>query len=119
MNDDSILTSIKKLLGIASDYQQFDTDIIMNINSSFAVLNQLGVGPEGGFTISDSSTTWNEFLGDNKKLEMAKMYCYLRCRLIFDPPQSSAVTESINNTIHELEWRLTVVTDEASEVSTG
>ena len=108
---DSILTSVKKMLGIPEDYEQFDMDIIMHINSVLTILNQLGVGPEEGFAITDSYETWSDFLVDNKNIEAVKTYVYLKVKLLFDPPLSSAVTESINKLINELEWRLNVAVD--------
>lgn len=109
---ESILISIKKLLGIAADYTEFDVDIIMHINSVFMVLNQLGVGPDEGFTIEDDLAVWHDFLQDNKKVEAAKSYTYLKVRLLFDPPASSAHVEAIKQQILEYEWRLTVQTDD-------
>lgn len=104
---DSILTSIKKLLGIAQECTDFDTDIIIHINSVLMILTQLGVGPEKGFTIEDSRDLWGDFLEDDlSKLEAVRTFVYLKVRLIFDPPSNSAVIESINRTISELEWRL-------------
>ena len=108
---DSILTSIKKLLGITEEYEHFDQDIIMHINSVFMILTQMGVGPEEGFIISDSTTTWNEFTNDDKKIEAVKSYVYLKVRLLFDPPASSSVMEAINRSISELEWRLNIAVD--------
>lgn len=109
---DSILTSIKKLLGIEEDYVHFDPDIIMHINSTLATLTQLGVGPILGFTVTDKTQTWEDYLGDDlSKFESVKTYVYLRVRLIFDPPQSSSVLESINKLISEFEWRLNVSTE--------
>lgn len=105
---ESILTSIKKLLGIAEDYEHFDDDIIMHINTTFMTLNQLGVGPEEGFYISGKEQTWREFLGDTKKLEAVKTYIYLSVKMIFDPPSSSAVLDAMNRRIQECEWRLNV-----------
>lgn len=110
---DSILISIKKLLGIDEYCDHFDTDVIMHINSAFATLNQLGVGPSGGFFITDNSQTWADFIGDRTDIEFVKTYVYMKVRLIFDPPQSSAVMESMNRTISELEWRLNVAVDPA------
>lgn len=104
---ESILTSIKKLLGISEDYEHFDADIIMHINTAFMILTQLGVGPSDGFRIEDDSTTWNEFISeDNKNLEAVKSYIYMKVKLLFDPPLSSIVLESMNRMISELEWRL-------------
>ena len=103
---ESILNSIKKLLGIESTEKHFDDDIIMHINSIFSVLTQLGVGPEKGFYIEDDFTTWSDFISDELKLQMVKTYMHLRVKLLFDPPLSSAVITAMNETINELEWRL-------------
>lgn len=105
---ESILTSIKKLLGIAEEYDQFDTDIIIHINSVFMILTQLGVGPSEGFNIKDKTETWNDFISDDKKLESVKSYVYMKVRLLFDPPISSAVMDCMNRMVSELEWRLNV-----------
>lgn len=102
---ESILTSIKKLLGITSDYEHFDADIIMHINSVFMILMQLGIGPADGFSISDDSAVWSDFLSDATWLEMVKSYVYLKVKLIFDPPQSGTVLGSIEKIISEFEWR--------------
>lgn len=103
---DSILTSIKKLLGIAEDYKHFDDDIIMHINSVFSILTQLGVGPEKGFSIKDETSVWTDFVPENPRLESIKTYVYMKVRLIFDPPISSAVMDSMKQCIAEFEWRL-------------
>ena len=108
---DSILTSIKKLLGITEDYEHFDTDIIMHINSVFSILTQLGVGPADGFSITGAGETWSDYIQDEKKLEMVKSYIYQKVRLLFDPPTSSALMEAANNAVAELEWRLNVAVD--------
>lgn len=108
---DSILTSIKKLLGIAEEYEHFDSDLIMHINSVFMVLNQLGVGPVEGFSITDKTETWEDFTQNNLMIQSVKSYVYLKVRLLFDPPSSSAVMESINRQISELEWRLNLSVD--------
>lgn len=105
---DSILTSIKKLLGIDEFYDHFDEDIIMCINSAFSVLNQLGIGPQEGYVITDSTQTWTDFFGDRKDIELIKTYVYMKTRLIFDPPSSSSVIEAFNKQISEFEWRLNV-----------
>ena len=106
---ESILTSIKKLIGITEDYKHFDTDLIIHINSVFMILSQMGIGPDNGFSISDETTTWEDFLpSDNKNFEAVKTYIYLKTKLVFDPPQSSSTMEAIKQTISELEWRLNV-----------
>lgn len=107
----SILISIKKLLGIEEEYRHFDPDIIMFINGVFLTLNQLGIGPDEGFTISSDIETWSDLLGDRTDVENVKIYVYLKVRLIFDPPQIGYLVESINNQCKELEWRLAVHND--------
>ena len=107
----SILTSIKKLLGVAEDYVEFDEDIMTHINSVFLNLTQLGVGPEEGFMIEDNTAEWEDFINDSVQLQAVKTYVYLKVKLLFDPPLSSSVTESINRMIAELEWRLNAAVD--------
>lgn len=109
----SILTSIKKLLGITESCTDFDTDIIMHINTVLMTLNQLGVGTEG-FQIEDKNAVWSEFVESNK-LAATKSYVHLRVKLLFDPPLNSAIIEAIKESIKELEWRLNVRVEYESE----
>ena len=109
--EDSILLSIKKLLGIAPEYEIFDPDIIMHINSAFSVLTQLGVGPAEGFMIHDANDSWSQFVTQDARLEMVKSYVFLKVRLLFDPPSSSAVMDAMNRQINEYEWRLNVAAE--------
>lgn len=103
---DSILTTIKKLLGILESDTNFDTDIIVNINSALMALQQIGVGPSTGFFISSKDDEWADLLGDREDLEAIKMYIFLKVRLAFDPPQSGFLVDSIKNQISELEFRI-------------
>lgn len=103
---ESILTSIKLLLGITEDYEAFDQQIIAHINSVFMILTQLGVGPPDGFMITSKVDTWNEFVSDEKKMQLVKSYTYLKVKMLFDPPSTSAVMDSTNRMINEFEWRL-------------
>ena len=115
---ESILTSIKKLLGLPEDYKQFDTDIIMHINSVFTTLTQLGVGPSTGFYIEDESAIWDDFLSDMVKMQAVKSYMYLKVRLLFDPNSIGSNTlASYERQIQEYEWRLNLQaeTDAQSE----
>ena len=109
----SILTSIKKLLGITESCTDFDTDIIMHINTVLMTLSQLGVGTEG-FQIEDKNAVWSEFIKSDK-LAATKSYVYLRVKLLFDPPLNSAIVEAIKESIRELEWRLNVRVESESE----
>lgn len=110
---ESILTSIKKMLGIDEAYTHFDADIIMHINSILMILTQLGVGPEEGFVIEDDTSTWINFIPEANaaQLHAVKTYIYMKVKLVFDPPLSSAVIESMNRQIAEFEWRLNVAVD--------
>lgn len=104
---DSILNSVKKKLGIQEDYTHFDEDIIMDINSVFMILNQLGVGPDEPFTIEDEDAYWDDFI-DNTRIEAVKSYMYMKVRLMFDPPTSGFLVDSLKKQIDELEWRMLV-----------
>lgn len=107
---ESILTSIKKLLGIAEEYNHFDADIIMHINTALMTLTQLGVGPPEGFMIEDDSEEWTDFLAKDElpKMQAVKTYVYLSVKNVFDTNDSSAVIEARERKIAELEWRLNV-----------
>ncbi len=108
---DSILTSVKKMLGITEEYTHFDPDIIMHINSVLMDLKQLGVGPQEGFFIEDDTYTWDDFIGDTSKLQAIKTYVYLRVKLDFDPPQNSSVASAMERRLNELTFRLNVETE--------
>lgn len=107
--DDSILNSVKHMLGSCDDY--FDSDLITFINGVFSTLMQLGVGPKAGFVISGPSETWSSFTDNKPELEMVKTYVYTKIRLRFDPPQGSSVLQLMQQDANELEWRLNVATD--------
>lgn len=105
---ESIMKSIKKTLNLDADYEAFDQDVLTHINSVFSTLNQLGVGPTQGFMIEDSGKTWDEFFGDDPRLNHIKTYVYLRVRLLFDPPTTGFHVTAMKEQIQELEWRLNV-----------
>ena len=106
---ESILTSVKKGVGgITEMDESFDDDIIMSINTVFSKLTQLGVGPRKGFRIKDKSTTWEDFVGDDPRLDMVKSFVVLSVRMLFDPPSSGSVVSAITEQIKEYEWRLNV-----------
>jgi hypothetical protein len=107
---ESILTSIKESLGIAEEYEHFDSTLIMHINSVFMDLTQIGVGPYEGFRIEDKTSVWTDFIPNSSgiKFEGVKSYLSLRVKLLFDPPNNSSQIESMNRQIERLEWRLNV-----------
>lgn len=113
----SILISIKKLLGISKDCNDFDQDVIIHINTVFTILRQIGIGPDSGFRIEDDKKTWDDFINNDEYLDDVKTYIYLKVRLIFDPPLNSSVTEAMKQTISELEWRLNIDAESNKEVS--
>lgn len=112
---ESILTSIKKMLGIAEEYTHFDADIIMHINTVFMTLTQLGVGPSEGFFIEDDSTHWVDFIPDLNKLQAVKTYMFLKVKIVFDPGSIGASTlAAYERQIQEYEWRLNVAVENNS-----
>lgn len=114
---ESILTSIKKLLGIAEEYEHFDPDIVMHINSIFMTLNQLGVGPENCYFIEDKLNTWTEFLEDPTGLQMVKSYMGIKVRMLFDPPANSVVMEMMKQQANEMEFRLMLAVENGTITS--
>lgn len=107
---DSILLTVKKMLGIAEEYHAFDLDIIVNINSIFLTLNQLGVGPKTPYQILGEEETWSDFV-DTNVVPGVQTYVYLKTRLLFDPPTNSFLVDAIQKQIAELEWRMNVQVD--------
>lgn len=105
---ESILKSVKKVLGLPEEDGPFDQDVILFINGVFSTLADLGVGPDAGFSIADSSPTWDTFLGADPRLNSVKTYMYLRVRMLFDPPGTSFLMNAMQEQIKEHEWRLNV-----------
>lgn len=108
MNTESILGTIKKMLNVHPDEKHFDQDIIVGINSAFMVLNDLGVGPDNTFYITDDTAVWNDFTRGGNEMNSIQTVIYLRTRLIFDPPANGFVAEAMERQIDELEWRLRI-----------
>lgn len=109
---DSILLSVKKMIGIPANYDVFDTDIITHINSVFEGLNQMGLGPEEGFSISDKNDLWSSYLTYGKESQMVRSYMYLKVRTLFDPPSNASLFNIFDQQIKEKEYRLLVFADE-------
>lgn len=110
--EQSILTSTKKILGIAEDYDVFDLDVLTHINSAFSTLTQLGIGPAEGFMISDATAVWSDFVDDDLQYNSVRSYIFLRTRQVFDPPTTSYLIAAYDKQIQELEWRLNVHREE-------
>lgn len=115
---ESILTSIKKMLGLTEEYEHFDVDIVMHINSTFRVLHQLGVGPSKAFRITDASAIWSDFIDEDcEGFDEVKTYVYQRVKLLFDPPLSASHLTALKESVAEFEWRLQVETEFQNGVS--
>ena len=111
--EESILTTTKKLLGITEEYEHFDQDIMVAINTALMTLNQIGVGKPEGFMVTDRFDRWNDFVPEEQRMNLGfiQSYVHLKTRLIFDPPQNSFTIESTNKMMSEIEWRLNVAVD--------
>lgn len=109
----AILKDIKKMIGPSEIYDQFNTDLIININSVFTILQQMGVGPKTGFAITTGEETWDDFIEgieESNIFQMVKSYMYLKVRMQFDPPTGS-VASAFQEQIKEYEWRLNVAAE--------
>lgn len=115
----SILSSTKKILGVASTYTAFDLDILTHINATFSVLSQLGVGPVGGFAIEDASAQWEDFAVPADQLQVVKTYVFLKVRILFDPPNTSFLLNTMETQIKEYEWRLNALREDIVQTSKG
>lgn len=116
---DSILMTIRKLVCGNPYADHFDTDLLVHINACFSILNQLGVGPENGFVVTDETQSWSSYIADNYILNMVKTYVTLKVKKIFDPPLTSSVLEAMDKEISQLEWRLNVAVDPVKPTSTS
>ena len=114
---DSILMTIRKLVCGDPYADHFDTDLLVHINACFSILNQLGVGPESGFVVTDETQSWSSYVADNRILNMVKTYVTLKVKKIFDPPLTSSVLEAMDKEISQLEWRLNVAVDPVNPTS--
>ena len=104
----SIFNDVKKMCGVSADYTAYDTDFYLYINAVFSTLQQLGVGPEEGFMIDDTTTEWVDFLGTDLRYNNVKTYMAMRVRMLFDPPETSFLISAMNEQILSLEWRINV-----------
>ena len=116
---DSILMTIRKLVCGNPYADHFDTDLLVHINACFSILNQLGVGPENGFVVTDETQSWSSYIADNYILNVVKTYVTLKVKKIFDPPLTSSVLEAMDKEISQLEWRLNVAVDPIKPTSTS
>jgi hypothetical protein len=111
--ESSILKSVKKRLGIPDDYDVYDEDVLMNINTALSTLTQLGVGPEQGFVVQDDTATWEQLLGGDLRLNMVRDFVTLTSKLIFDPPPTSFGIQAVQKNLEEMAWRIEVAANPA------
>ena len=111
MNEESILGTVKKALGVEQDVDAFDEALVMHINTALSVLAQLGAGPDDGLYITGNDVTWKQLIGENSLLSLVKTYVCQKVRLIFDPPLTSSVLDAMERSLKEMEWRILAVTD--------
>ena len=116
-NNDSILTSIKKLMGLTEEYDAFDQDILIFINSVLFELEQIGVKAKDGFSLSDKTAVWSDYSDDDRLLNVLKPYIYMKTKITFDPPTSSGALDSMNRIIDRFEWRINLYTDTGGTVN--
>ena len=116
-NNDSILTSIKKLMGLTEEYDAFDQDILILINSVLFELEQIGVKGKEGFVLSDKTAVWSDYSDDDRLLNALKPYIYMKTKLTFDPPTSSGALDSMNRIIDRFEWRINLYSDTGGTIN--
>ena len=116
-NNDSILTSIKKLIGLTEEYDAFDQDILILINSVLFELEQIGVKAKDGFSLTDKTVVWSDYSDDDRLLNVLKPYIYMKTKLTFDPPTSSGALDSMNRIIDRFEWRINLYADTGGTVN--
>ena len=116
-NNDSILTSIKKLMGLTEEYDAFDQDILILINSVLFELEQIGVKAKDGFSLTDKTAVWSDYSDDDRLLNALKPYIYMKTKLTFDPPTSSGALDSMNRIIDRFEWRINLYSDTGGTVN--
>lgn len=109
--NDSILLSIKSLLGLSDDYDAFDSEILMHINSAISVVSQLGVPIADGYTVTSPEDKWGDIIPPNTNLEMLKTLIFFKTKKAFDPPQNGTAMSALDSQISELEWRVNVEVD--------
>ena len=116
-NNDSILTSIKKLMGLTEEYDAFDQDILILINSVLFELEQIGVKAKDGFSLTDKTAVWSDYSDDDRLLNALKPYIYMKTNLTFDPPTSSGALDSMNRIIDRFEWRINLYSDTGGTIN--
>lgn len=108
---DSILNSVKKVLGIVPQYEHYDDDLLFHINTVFAILNQYGVGNDAGYFVRNADDKWSDFMGDDPRLNLVKTFVYAKVRIVFDPPSNSSAADALKKFADELESRIIYMTD--------
>lgn len=109
---DSILKTVKNYVNVNNEDDVFDDELILDINSTFLTLNQIGAGPEKPFTISDDTSVWSDFMTNIDDVSAIKSYVCMRVRRMFDPPTSGSLDNALKELIAEYEWRINIAVDQ-------
>lgn len=113
--EESILQTIKQMLGIIEDDTAFDAELVSHINNSIAEMTQIGFGPDDGYLISGQTNVWSELVSNPSQMSTAKQYIFCKVRLLFDPPSNSFLCDALNKAKEEAYWRLYMFIDQQKE----
>lgn len=113
--DESILNSLKNMLGILPEDMDFDNELISHTNAFISNLTDIKIGPEEGFAIEDANAIWSDFVSNVSDMSAAREYLYSSIRLVFDPPSNSFVVTSLEKAKDEAYWRLYMRADMQKE----
>lgn len=121
--EDSILLSVAKYIGLPANYDVFNEDLIMFINSELSTLAQIGVVPNAGFVITGATETWSDLFdasdaedmlpNTRNSVQFVKEFVYTRVKTVFDPPSSSFVLKALEDRANELMFRIMAATEVA------
>lgn len=116
MDEISILNSIKEIIGVHPEYDDFDNQLILHINTVLQLLVQKGIGKEGVF-ITDGNTTWSDFLLERQvNVRCIISWAGLKVKMLFDPPANSVLKQSYDENLKELEWMFYITENYVGEI---
>jgi len=110
--ESSILIATKEILGLDSDDDAFDLDIVTHINTSLSVLFRMGVLLEPK-SIQDMAAKWDSLDLEPEILNMARSYIFLKTQFLWDPPTTSFLIKARQDQIAELEYRMSIYAEHA------